>query len=211
MFLAGIKLVDTSLVRDAIDLARSLSEPYLFNHAMRSWLFGVSIAEETKAALSPELLAVSAVLHDLGLTDRYAAAERFEVDGANAARAFLKERGIPAQQAQLVWDAIALHTTRSIALHKEPEVAVTHSGIAMDVIGAGLDLIPKDKVRGILAAFPRLSMKAELKACLCSLVRRKPETTYDNVLKDIGTRYVDGYAAPSFADLLGTHRIIISS
>ena len=128
--------------------------------------------------------------------------DRFEVDGANAARSFLKDRGIPTQQLQFVWDAIALHTTRSIALHKQPEVAVTHAGIAMDVIGAGLDLIPKDKVRGILAAFPRLSMKAELKASLCSLVRRKPETTYDNVLKDIGTRYVDGYAAPSFADLL---------
>jgi len=61
--------------------------------------------------------------------------ERFEVDGANAARAFMKERGISTQQTQVVWDAIALHTTRSIALHKEPEVAMTHSGIAVDAIG----------------------------------------------------------------------------
>ena len=120
---------------------------------MRSWLFGILLSESVNPLPDPELLAVSAVLHDLGLTARYAAEERFEVDGANAARAFLKERGISAQQMQLVWDAIALHTTRSIALHKEPEVVMTHSGIAVDAIGAGLDRIPPDKLRAILAEF----------------------------------------------------------
>ena len=202
MVLAGIKLVDTSLVHDAVELARSSSEPYLFNHVMRSWLFGVLIAERAKAALDPEVFAVSTILHDLGLTERFSAHERFEVDGANAARSFLKERGIPAQQIQLVWDSIALHTTRSIALHKEPEVAMTHLGVAVDVIGAGLDQIPKDEVRAILAEFPRLSFKKQFRDCLCSVVRQKPTTSYDNVLRDIGIRHVRGYTAPTFADLL---------
>ena len=202
MVLAGIKVIDTRMVHDAIELARSSSEPYLFNHAMRSWLFGVLLAEGAKPAPDPELLAVSAILHDLGLTDRYSALERFEVDGANAAGSFLKERGVPAHQIQLVWDAIALHTTRSIALHKEPEVAMTHSGISVDVIGAGLDLIPQDKVRAVLAEFPRLAMKKQFQERLCSLVRQKPATSYDNVLRDIGTRYVVGYTAPTFADFL---------
>jgi UTP:GlnB (protein PII) uridylyltransferase len=112
---------------------------------MRSWLFGVPLSEGAERAPDPELLAVSAVLHDLGLTDRYTAEDRLEVDGANAARAFLKDRGIATQQTQVVWDAIALHTTRSIALHKEPKVATTHSGIALDVLGIGLDRIPQDK------------------------------------------------------------------
>jgi hypothetical protein len=201
MVLAGIEVVDTFLVHDAMELARNSSEPYLFNHAMRSWLFGVLIAERAKPAPDAELLAVSAILHDLGLTDRYAAQERFEVDSANAARSFLKERGVPAHQIQLVWDAIALHTTRSIALHKEPEVAMTHSGIAVDVIGAGLELIPQDKLRAILAEFPRLSLKKQFRDCLCVVVRQKPATSYDNFLRDFGTRYVQGYIAPSFADL----------
>jgi len=201
MVLAGIKVPDTSLVREAIELARSSSEPYLFNHVMRSWLFGVVLAAGTELAPDPELLAVSAVLHDLGLTDRYAAADRFEVDGANAARAFLKDRGVSTQQMQLVWDAIALHTTRSIALHKEPEVAITHSGIAVDFLGAGLDRVPLDKQRAILAEFPRLAIKNRLQTCLCNVVRRKPETSFDNVLRDFGSRYVEGFTAPSFADL----------
>ena len=159
MVLAGIKVVDTYLVYDAIELARNSSEPYLFNHVMRSWLFAVLIGEGVRPAPDPELLALSTVLHDLGLTNGYSGKERFEVDGANAARSFLKEHGIPAHQIQLVWDAIALHTTGSIAVHKEPEVAMTHLGIAVDVIGAGLDQIPQDKVRAILAELPRLSMK----------------------------------------------------
>src|SRR5277367_5066925 len=113
MVLAGIKVPDTVLVRDAIDLSRSASEPFLFNHVMRSWLFGILLSEGAERAPDAELLAVATILHDLGLTDRYTAENRFEVDGANAARSFLKGRGISTQQMQVVWDAIALHTTRS--------------------------------------------------------------------------------------------------
>ena len=202
MVLAGIKVTDTHLVRDAMDLARSSSELYLFNHVMRSWLFSVLLSEDVKPSPDPELLAVSTVLHDLGLTERHMAEERFEVDGANAARAFLKERGIAAQQMQLVWDAIALHTTRSIALHKEPEVALTHSGIAVDAIGVGLERIPLDKQRAILAAFPRLAFKKHLESSLCNIVRRKPATSFDNIVRDFGTRYIEGFTPPNFADIV---------
>src|SRR6267154_2337841 len=201
MDFAGIKVPDTALLHDAMDLSRSLLEPFLFNHVMRSWLFGIVLAESAAIAPDAELLAVAAILHDLGLTERYNGENRFEVDGANAAREFLKDRGISAQQTQLVWDAIALHTTPTLALHKEPEVVMTHSGIAVDVLGAGLDRVPLDKQRAILAEFPRLAIKNRLQTCLCNVVRRKPETSFDNVLRDFGNRYVEGFTAPSFADL----------
>ena len=199
---AGIKVPDTALVHDAIDLSRSLLQPFLFNHVMRSWLFGILISETAKVAPDAELLAVAAILHDLGLTERYTAENRFEVDGANAAREFMEVRGISAQQRQVVWDAIALHTTPTLALHKEPEVVMTHSGIAVDVLGAGLDRIPQEKQRAILAAFPRLAFKEEFKGCLCNVVRQKPMTAIDNILRDFGIRYVEGFAPPNFADLV---------
>ena len=202
MVLAGIKVPDTTLVRDAIDLSRRLLEPYLFNHVMRSWLFGILLSEGAEAAPDSELLAVSAVLHDLGLTERYTAEDHFEVEGANAARAFLKGRGISTQQTQVVWDAIALHTTPTIALHKEPEVVMTHSGIAVDVLGVGLDRIPQDKQRAVLTEFPRLAFKNQFQVCLCDVVRRKPATSIDNILRDFGIRYVEGFTAPNFADLV---------
>src|SRR5271163_1389541 len=198
MVLAGIKVTDTPLVRDAVELSRSSLEPYLFNHVMRSWLFGILLSEGAELAPDPELLAVSAVLHDLGLTDRYTAEDRFEVDGANAARAFLKERSISTQQTQVVWDAIALHTTPTIALHKEPEVVMTHSGIAVDVLGAGLDRISQEKQQAILTAFPRLAFKDGLKGCLCNVVRQKPITAVDNILRDFGIRYVEGFTPSEF-------------
>src|SRR5258707_4841691 len=84
MVIAGIKVPDTVLVRDAIDLSRSASEPFLFNHAMRSWLFGVLLSESAERAPDAELLAVATILHDLGLTHRYTAENRFEVDVANS-------------------------------------------------------------------------------------------------------------------------------
>ena len=202
MDLAGIKVPDTALVRDAIDLSRTLLEPFLFNHVMRSWLFGILLSKTAEVKPDAELLAVAAILHDLGLTERYTAENRFEVDGANAAREFMKDRGISAQQMQVVWDAIALHTTPTLALHKEPEVVMTHSGIAVDVLGAGLDRIPQEKQRAILTAFPRLAFKDGFKVCLCKVVRQKPITAADNILRDFGIRYVEGFAPPNFADLV---------
>jgi hypothetical protein len=202
MDFAGIKVPDTALVRDAMDLSRSLLEPFLFNHVMRSWLFGILLSEAAEVAPDAELLAVAAILHDLGLTERYTAENRFEVDGANAAREFMKNHGISAQQTQVVWDAIALHTTPTLALHKEPEVVMTHSGIAVDVLGAGLDRIPKEKQQAILNAFPRLAFKDGFKGCLCNVVRQKPMTAIDNILRDFGIRYVEGFTPPNFADLV---------
>ena len=202
MRLADIELVDSPIVLDAIDLAKNHSTPYLFNHVMRSWLFAVRIDERTNLNANPELLAVATVLHDLGLTEKFAGPHRFEVDGANATRLFLSSRGLKVQDVQLIWDAIALHTTRSIALHKGPEIAMCHSGTAADVVGIGLDLIEPHDLDAILAAYPRLAMKKEFEQCLCQLIRLKPETTYDNFLRDMGERYTPDYAPPSFADYL---------
>src|ERR1700682_6309704 len=103
MVLAGIKVPDTVLVRDAIDLSRSASEPFLFNHAMRSWLFSVLLSEGAESAPDPELLAVATILHDLGLTDRYTAENRFEVDCGKAACSFLEARGMRRPQMRVVW------------------------------------------------------------------------------------------------------------
>ena len=202
MVLAGIKVPDTVLVRDAIDLSRTRQSHFSSTMPCAPWLFGVLFSESAERAPDAELLAVATILHDLGLTDRYTAENRFEVDGANAARSFLKGRGISTQQMQVVWDAIALHTTRSIALHKEPEVVMTHSGITADVLGAGLDRIPQEKQGAVLAEFPRLAFKNGLKECLCNVARRKPESTFDNIVRDFGVRYVEGYTSPNFADVV---------
>lgn len=124
------------------------------------------------------------------------------MDGANAARAFLRSHGLASHNVQLVWDAIALHSTRSIALHKEPAVAFCHHGVQVDISGLQLDLIALAVREQILHEYPRLGLKAQLTDCLCAVVRRKPATTYDNFMRDFGDRYVSGYRALSSVDRL---------
>lgn len=200
---AVISLPDSKMVSEAQELAQKSSEPYLFNHVMRSWIFGALLAKKDGSKPDPELLAVSALLHDLGLTDTYTTNDnRFEVDGANAARSFLQAYGLSAIDVQLVWDAISLHSTRSIALHKGPVVAFCHSGVQVDVSGNRYDAIEPSVMEQILRAYPRLSFKKNLTSCLCGIVRRKPTTTFDNFMHDFGERFVSGYQAVSSVDRL---------
>jgi HD superfamily phosphodiesterase len=144
MRMAGIEVIDSALTKQCIDLARTHSSPYLFNHVIRSWLMSTL---EVKP--DPEVVACATLLHDLGITQKYEANERFEVDGANAARAFLRGHGMKDRDLQLVWDSIALHTTPSITIYKEPEVACCAAGIGADIIGAGLERFNSEDVERI--------------------------------------------------------------
>src|SRR5215469_18543247 len=140
--LAGVVLPDTPLIASAIKYARENSEAYLFNHVMRSWLFAVSLAELRKNTYDGEVVAVATLLHDIGLAEAFNGPLRFEVEGANAARKFGKNAGLDDRRCQLVWDTVALNSAPSIALYKEPEVALSTAGIALDWGGWGYDSLP---------------------------------------------------------------------
>ncbi|MGH8174153.1 MAG: hypothetical protein ACREPX_13510 [Rhodanobacteraceae bacterium] len=200
--LAGVSVPDTPLVASAIEYARIHSEPYLFNHVMRSWLFAEALAGQKGAAYDAEVLAVSTVLHDLGLTAAFTGPLRFEVEGANAARAFSRKQGIDERRIQLIWDSVALNSTPSICMHKEAEVAMCVSGVALDWGGWGYESIAKERMQEILAAFPRLEMKQRFTRAVCHVVETRPETTYDNFARDFGERFVPGYRPPSMVDFL---------
>ena len=200
--LAGVSVPDTPLVQRAIEYARAHSEPYLFNHVMRSWLFAEAIAQRDQRVVDREVLAVSTLLHDLGLSKAFTGPLRFEVEGANAARAFADSEGIEVRRTQLIWDGVALNSTPSIALHKEVEVALCTAGIGLDWGGFGYEGLPRDQIDAILQAFPRLDMKRRFTNAVCCIVKTRPETTYDNFARDFGERFVPGYKHPSTVDFL---------
>jgi hypothetical protein len=149
-----------------------------------------------------EVVAVGTILHDIGLTGSVSGPNRFEVNGADAALSFIKGKGLSDRRAQLIWDLVALNSTPSLALHKEPEVAVGTMGIGLDYGGFGVEALPAADVERILSAFPRLRMKQRFTETCCRLVTAKPETSYDNFLRDFGERFVPGYKAVSTIDLL---------
>ncbi len=197
---AGVSVPDTPLVSGAIEYARENSEPYLFNHAMRSWLFAVTLAQLKQTVHDEEVLAVATLLHDLGLEQAFNGPLRFEVEGANAAREFARKQGCDGRRAQLIWDGVALNSTPSIALYKEVEVALCTAGIGLDWGGWGYEALTEAQRAAILEAFPRLDMKRQFTRAVCRIVETRPGTTYDNWTSDFGERFVPGYKRVSTVD-----------
>ncbi len=202
MTLAGVFVPDTPLVARAIEHVRRHSEPYLFNHVMRSWLFAARLAQAREIEHDGEVLAVATLLHDLGLVQAFSGPLRFEVEGANAARRFARDEGVDDRRAQLIWDGVALNSTPSIGLHKETEVALCTAGIGLDWGGWGYETLPGVQVAAIVDAFPRLDMKKQFTRAVCGIVETRAATTYDNFARDFGERFVAGYQRPSAVDLL---------
>ena len=199
---AGVSVPDSPLITEVLEYARTLYEPYLFNHAIRSWLFAARIGQLKGMDCDPEVLAVGTILHDIGLAASVSGSNRFEVNGAAAAVSFVKERGVSNRRAQLIWDLVALNSTPSLALHKEAEVALGTMGIGLDYGGFGFELFPSADMTDILGEFPRLKMKTKFAETCCQLVAAKPETSSDNFLRDFGERFVPGYRPISTVDLL---------
>jgi hypothetical protein len=169
---------------------------------MRSWLFAEAIGRIKGIDYDREVVAIGTILHDIGLTAGVSGPNRFEVNGADAALSFIKGKGLSDRRAQLIWDLVALNSTPSLALHKEPEVAVGTMGIGLDYGGFGVEALPPADVERILSAFPRLRMKQQFAETCCRLVKAKPELSHDNFLRDFGERFVPGYKAVSTVDLL---------
>ncbi|KAK1050115.1 hypothetical protein LTR74_017132 [Friedmanniomyces endolithicus] len=213
--LAGIAVPDTPLITAAIALIRQYLSDMAYNHSMRSWLFGFAIADKLPHLQDRdrELHALAAILHDLGWdpTGTFISPDkRFEIDGANAARTFIEQEvvrrssggGGGVQQdwdkhrLQLLWDAIALHTTPSIAVHKEMEVGATGFGIGAEFRGRGIipNTMTQQEWDAIVAEFPRQGFRDGVKAIMCGLCKTKPETTYDNFVGDFGDKFVEGYS-----------------
>jgi HD domain len=180
--ISGIKIPDSKIAREAAELVRRHETEMLFNHSVRVFVFGAMKGIRENLKFDPELLYVAALFHDLGLVDAYhTETKRFEVDGADAAREFLKRHGIPEPKADLVWEAIALHTTRGIPQYMRPEIALTNAGVLVDVVGIGYDAYTPEQREEVIAAFPRGDFKNEFIEVQTSSALKKPQTTFGTV------------------------------
>jgi hypothetical protein len=197
-----LKLPDSPAVGDAYARAEAESQPWLFHHVVRSWLYGAKLTQIRGLNPDAELVAVSVLLHDLGLARGGAPDRRFEVLGADLGRAFALSHNMGERRAETVWDSIALHTTASIAQHKSTDVACCQNGITCDYGGLGYNEVTDANKKVILSAYPRLGMKNELTTCLSGLAKNHPNTTRDNFVADFGVKYVPGYTRLSPVDLL---------
>ncbi len=171
------RIPDSALAKQATELVRELSDDVVLNHCLRSYAFGCVLGCQDRLKFDRELFYLACVMHDLGLTDRYAGEpQSFEYVGAKVAHEFCLDRSLEPHKAALVHDAIALHAAVGIAHKREPEVALVHYGAGLDVIGIRLDEIPKHALTEVLSQYPRLDFKRVFGDLLLRQAEKKPKS-----------------------------------
>jgi len=198
---ADIRIPDSKLAAGAAELLREHGNDLLWNHSHRVFLFGALQGRNAGVTFDSELLYISALFHDLGLTKTYSSPDkRFEVDGANAARSYLQSYGVPEESIRLVWDAVALHTSIGIAQYKEPEVALIYSGVGYDVMGENFDSLTEEIRAQVVAAYPRDNFKNKILPAFLEGFRHKPETTFGNIKADVCAMLLPGFERRNFCE-----------
>jgi hypothetical protein len=154
--ISSVRIPDSQLAREVTQLIRDTESELLFSHSTRVYFWGALIGKRRDLTFDPELLYVAAMFHDIGLTSLYQESQlRFEVDGANAARDFLRSHNIAREDIDRVWAAVALHTTPGIPEHMHPEIALVQAGAGMDVAGRGFEHFTDEQREAVISAYPR--------------------------------------------------------
>ncbi len=185
--IGGIAIPDSQLAREITELVRDTASPLLFHHSSRVYYFSALAGRQRGLQFDPELLYCGCMFHDLGLTPQDSSAhERFKVDGANAARAFLRTHGIDQQEIDTVWTAIALHTTPGVPQHMHPVIALVTAGVEMDVLGLTYPDYSDAEGEAVVNVHPRGNrFKEEIIQAFYDGIQHKPETTFGNVKADV--------------------------
>jgi hypothetical protein len=205
--IAGIPLPDGTIAREATEFVRDVSTQLLFDHSRRVFLWGSLQGEQLGLDYDPELLYVGAMFHDVGLVEGHRSEhERFEIDGANAARDFLERHGLPEERVMTVWESIALHTTPEIPRYKQPEVRLVTLGVEYDVLGLHFDELRGDQRDAVVAAHPRTGFKTGIVEAFSDGMREKPETAFGTMNADILEAALPGYVRPNFCELIRSAR-----
>jgi HD superfamily phosphodiesterase len=200
----GAKVPDSKLTRDAARFIRDSEGDFLFQHSTRVYYWAALAGKRKGLALDPELLYVAAMFYDFGLTAGYGQSHlRYEVDGANAARDFLRSHGISEADSQMVWLAIALHTTNGISAHLFPMAALVAEGANMDLVGAGYDDFTAAQRNAVEAAHPHPPQFAEdFMQALYESLKHRPETTQGTGLADVMAYKDPGFVRRDFSKLM---------
>jgi hypothetical protein len=202
--IAGVRVPDSKLAQEVEQLVRDTESELLYHHSNRVFLFGALAGERKGLKADAELLYLGAMFHDMGLQPPYASDdERFEVDGANTAAAFMRAHGIDERDVEDVWDAIALHTTPGIPKHKRPVVALVTAGVEMDVLGIEFDAFTAEQRHEVCACHPRGHgfKNGIIDAFACGTIK-KPDTTFGNVKADVLALRDPTYKRVSFTDMI---------
>jgi hypothetical protein len=184
--ISGVGIPDTKLAREITEFICDTESELLFNHSSRVYYFAALAGKRKELHFDAELLYAGAMFHDLGLTPSHSTANRFEVDSANAARNFLKQRGVAPQDVDNVWTAIALHTTPGIPEFMHPVIALLTCGVEMDVLGIAHEQYPDEVRNAVVAQYPRTpNFKEDIIQAFYDGFHKRPDSTFGTVNADV--------------------------
>jgi hypothetical protein len=162
----------------AIGFAREHLHAELFNHSVRTFVFSRVVAAhrglEPGSDFDEELVYLGCLLHDIGLTERGDGEQRFEVDGADVAAELLAAEGLEPDRVEVVWQAIALHTSFGINNRMRPEIALTAGGIGMD-FGRDAEIVGDELAEAVHRAYPRQELARVLVDEIVAQGRGRPQ------------------------------------
>lgn len=202
--IAGVRVPDSAMAKAATEFVRDIEDDLLFNHSRRVFFWASLTGERRGLKYDAELLYIATMFHDVGLTRAHSSPDlRFEVDGANAAREFLKSYGVPERDLEDVWAGIALHTTPGIPEHMRPVIALVTSGVEMDVLGIAYDQFTAQQRDHVCAHHPReANFKESIIDHFAGGIRHKPLTTFGNVKADVLALKDPAYVRQNFCSII---------
>ncbi|MCC3701872.1 HD domain-containing protein [Rouxiella badensis] len=204
----GIHIPDSRMAQQATELVRDTESELLFNHSSRVYYWGALAGQQRGVVVDHELLYIGCMFHDMGLThDHCSCDKRFEVDGANAARDFLRQHQISQADIDKVWTAIALHTTPGIPEFMDPVIALVTAGVEMDVLGINYAGYSDEEREAVVAAHPRTpQFKEDIIEAFYQGVKDKPQTTFGNVKADVIADKQPGFDKGNFCSIIRASR-----
>jgi hypothetical protein len=202
--ISGIGIPDSKLANEITEFIRDTESTLLFNHSSRVYYFGALAGQRRGLKFEAELLYAGAMFHDIGLVPAYRSdADRFEVDGANAARDFLRRHNISEQDVDHVWTAIALHTTPGIPQYMHPVVALVTAGVEMDVLGIDYASFTDTDRNAVVQAYSRTAhFKEDILQAFYDGIKHRPETTFGNVKADVLADKDPGFHRGNFCGVI---------
>ena len=170
----GMPVPDSALARRARELITDVAAPFLVNHSVRTYAWAVELARHDRVEFDPEILYVSAALHDIGLVPAYDLGGCYEDDGAIAAEPLVAKAGGTEASARAIYDVIALHNLETLPPGSSSEVVLLWDSAGTDVTGHRFADIRPAIIPGLLLAYPRVDFKREFTALLVDQASRKP-------------------------------------
>jgi hypothetical protein len=192
MQVAGVNMPRRKFAHYAADIARASLPAVLVRHAQRVFILASLAARRLGIDVTtPDLLYVSAQFANMGLTAHYAESQqRYELDSADAALAFLRKERVRHAHSTAVWNAIALHTTPGVTERMAGLSRLLAYGVRADLYGEGFDLMTSTERREIHAAFPRGDdFSQKYLEAIARGIAHRPESTFGCVSADVLERF----------------------